>query len=98
MQMDWLTWISVVEIPAIAALAGLLWRRMQESAALARELDAFKLQVSKDYATTGYLKDVEERLVKAIDRWGDKMEKLVEKLDQLSSRVSDAVRQNQGAH
>ena len=39
-----------------------------------RELEAFKLKVAEQYVSSEHLKDVEERLVKGIERIQDGME------------------------
>jgi hypothetical protein len=81
--MDLMWWISAVELPALAALFRMIWRNRSEADARldaidhevtaglgqAREqLAAYKLEVAKSYATTGYLKDVERRLTEHLVR------------------------------
>lgn len=76
-------WISAVELPALGGLFWLIWRTRGETedrldglddkvtvgGAQAREaLAAYKLEVAKTYATTGYLKDVERRLTEHLVR------------------------------
>lgn len=41
----------------------------------ARELDEYKLTVAKEYATNNAIRLVEERVVAAIDRLGDRLDK-----------------------
>jgi len=81
MQESWspelVWWISVVELPTLAALFWLVWRnrRDQDKAveelrrraeAIATEsresLAAYKLEVAKSYVSIPYLRDVERRL------------------------------------
>lgn len=47
---------------------------------VAAELDDYKLEVSKEYASIGYLKDVEERLVQAINKLGMAMERMPQQI------------------
>jgi len=42
------------------------------------ELSAFKEQVARDYATTNMLATVEGRIVGAIERLGDRMDRILE--------------------
>lgn len=83
MNMDPLWWITAVELPVLGGLFWLIWRARQEAdqrlddlahrleigVGQAREaLAAYKLEVAKSYATTGYLKDVERRLTEHLVR------------------------------
>jgi hypothetical protein len=76
-------WIAAVEVPALAALFGLLWksrremdetneetRRFAETAMvqLREALSAYKLEVAKTYASISYIKDVERRLTEHLVR------------------------------
>lgn len=76
-------WITAVELPALAGLFWLVWRgrneadarldriehRVESGLGQCREaLAAYKLEVAKTYATTGYLKDVERRLTEHLVR------------------------------
>ncbi|MBI5162458.1 MAG: hypothetical protein HY985_00995 [Magnetospirillum sp.] len=80
---DVMWWISAVELPCLGGLFLLIWRTRQEadsrSDVLEDRLDgglvqtrealsAYKLEVAKSYATTGYLKDVERRLTEHLVR------------------------------
>ncbi|HYE52539.1 MAG TPA: hypothetical protein VEB20_23290 [Azospirillaceae bacterium] len=71
-------WITAVELPAVGGLFWLIWRGRREAdqaldglrdgldaelSALRENLAAYKLEVAKSYASIGYLKDVERRLV-----------------------------------
>lgn len=77
MSVDMVWWITVVEIPVLTALWWLIWRtrrdhettlerhrqRLDTCIIQAREaLASYKLEVAKSYASTGQLKDVEQRL------------------------------------
>ncbi|HSV29415.1 MAG TPA: hypothetical protein VLL76_07645 [Candidatus Omnitrophota bacterium] len=81
--MDLIWWVTAVELPALGGLFVLIWRSRSEHAdrcdeiedklthveSQAREaLAAYKLEVAKSYATTGYLKDVERRLTEHLVR------------------------------
>jgi hypothetical protein len=76
-------WVTAIELPALGAMALLLWRARQEWDNRIDELErrfdlglgqmrealaAYKLEVAKSYATTGYLKDVERRLTEHLVR------------------------------
>ncbi|CAA7613095.1 conserved hypothetical protein [Candidatus Terasakiella magnetica] len=76
-------WISAVELPVLGGMALTIWRsraefdtrldslehRLDIGLGQSREtLAAYKLEVAKSYATTGYLKDVETRLTEHLVR------------------------------
>jgi hypothetical protein len=80
---DLMWWISAVELPALGGLLWLVWTNrlkcdgrddlIEEKlflglAQLREALAAYKLEVAKSYATTGYLKDVERRLTEHLVR------------------------------
>jgi hypothetical protein len=76
--MEWQQFIGVVAVPAVVWLANTVRQQRHDfeaaldslRAAQARDreaLAAYKLEVAKQYATTGYLRDVEDRLVKRLD-------------------------------
>ncbi len=84
---DW--WITAVELPVLGGLAMLLWRTRHDADRRADELEhrleiglgqtrdalaAYKLEVAKSYATTGYLKDVESRLTEHLIRIETKLD------------------------
>ncbi|MBV6633323.1 MAG: hypothetical protein KI792_09890 [Alphaproteobacteria bacterium] len=74
---DLIWWITIVELPALTALALFIWRtRADANKATANatdrarltldqiqaELSAFKLEVARSYASVALLKDTEKRL------------------------------------
>lgn len=80
---DIMWWITAVELPVLGTLFWLMWRtrteaderldemahRLEVGMGQTREaLSAYKLEVAKSYATTGYLKDVERRLTEHLVR------------------------------
>lgn len=80
---DLMWWITAVEMPSLAGLFWMIWRTRAETDRRADEMDhridiglgqsrealsAYKLEVAKSYATTGYLKDVERRLTEHLVR------------------------------
>jgi hypothetical protein len=86
--MDWLQFVSVVAIPAFVGLLVLHFRHRAHDdvrhkeltdklTATQRELDAYKLIVSQTYASQGYLKDVESRLVQALGKIEDKLDRVL---------------------
>lgn len=57
----------------------LLWYRLHtQIIAVNQALSDYKLQVAKEYATTTAIKEVEDRIVQAIDRLGDRLDKFVD--------------------
>lgn len=75
--LDLMWWVSAVELPVLAGLFWLIWHTRHDFDSRTDELDhridsglvavrealaAYKLEVAKSYASTGYLKDVERRL------------------------------------
>lgn len=44
----------------------------------AHELAEYKLQVAKEYATVNSIREVEERVVQAIERLGDRLDKFLD--------------------
>ncbi len=74
----------------VSAGAGMWWRihvaigkvreRVDEvRGRSAHELAEFKLQVAQQYATHDAIREVEERVVEAIDRLGDRVDKFLER-------------------
>lgn len=70
-------------LPVFGAGAGVWYRINLQINALQRELDAFKLTVAEKYATQHSIQQVEDRVVQAIERLGDRLDKF---LDNRSSR------------
>jgi outer membrane protein assembly factor BamD (BamD/ComL family) len=46
--------------------------------AVEKDLDAYKLEVAKYYATNNAISQVEERVVQAIERLGDRLDRFLE--------------------
>lgn len=73
-------WFEVVSmvvsllIPGAGALAGVWWRLQSQIAACQASLAEYKLQVAEKYATNTAIKEVETRVVEAINRLGDRVE------------------------
>ena len=78
-----------MELPTLGGMALLIWRSRQEADRRIDELEhrldvglgqtrdalaAYKLEVAKSYATTGYLKDVETRLTEQLIRIETKLD------------------------
>ncbi|MBF0246776.1 MAG: hypothetical protein HQL36_01685 [Alphaproteobacteria bacterium] len=87
--LDLIWWISAVELPALAGLFWLTWRSHRAAmdeidevshasevglAHLRQILDAYKLDVAKNYASISYLRDVEERLTQHLIRIEEKLD------------------------
>jgi hypothetical protein len=88
-NLDLVTWVTAVELPALAGLFWLVWRGRQDAEAetdeirrflengLSRareELAAYKLEVAKTYASIGYIKDIERRLTEHLVRIETKLD------------------------
>lgn len=87
--LDFIWWITAVELPALAGLFWIGWRNhraLQDEldevrhaaevglAHMRQNLDAYKLDVAKSYASISYLKDVEERLTGHLIRIEEKLD------------------------
>lgn len=87
---DLMWWITVIDLPAMAGLFWLIWRTRQESGEavahlqimldtrneqLRDALNAFKLEVAKNYASHSDLRDLETRLVSHLLRIEAKLDK-----------------------
>ena len=87
--LDLVWWITAVELPVLAGLFWLGWRswRMAHDqiedvrhsaevglAHMREKLDAYKLDVAKNYASITYLRDVEERLTDHLIRIEEKLD------------------------
>lgn len=62
----------------VIALAGVWYRLHSQIISVDKALSDYKLQVAKEYATTNAIKEVEDRIVQAIDRLGDRLDKFVD--------------------
>lgn len=87
--LDLVWWITVVELPALAGLFWIGWRNYRAAqdeidevrhaaevglAHMREKLDAYKLDVAKNYASISYLRDVEERLTDHLIRIEEKLD------------------------
>lgn len=87
--LDLIWWITAVELPALAGLFWIGWRNHRTLhdelddvrhacdaglTHLRQNLDAYKLDVAKGYASIAYLKDVEERLTGHLIRIEEKLD------------------------
>lgn len=88
LDINFIWWITVVELPVLAALFWLNWRNRcdldtmiddarHESETgimfLRDNISAFKLDVAKSYASISYLKEVERRLTSHLVRIENKL-------------------------
>lgn len=71
------------QLAAIAALEATLKHNQERVEAIraksAQELADFKLQVAREYATSDAIREVEERVVAAIERLGDRFDKWMDR-------------------
>lgn len=87
--LDIVWWITAVELPALAGLFWIGWRNYRSAqdeiddvrhsaevglAHMREKLDAYKLDVAKNYASISYLRDVEERLTSHLIRIEEKLD------------------------
>lgn len=74
-----ITWEAIAFLlPIFGAGAGVWYRLHTQILGVQRELDAFKLEVAKSYATQASIHQVEERVVQAIERLGDRLDKFLD--------------------
>lgn len=88
-DINYVWWITVVELPVIGSLFWLLWRNRRDGAAdltkaigdfsqqttqMREALSAYKLEVAKSYASIAYIQDVEKRLVAHLERIEKKLD------------------------
>ncbi|MBL4747329.1 MAG: hypothetical protein JKY17_00600 [Magnetovibrio sp.] len=86
--LDLTWWITAVELPTLAGLFWMNWRNQHAAdceidtlrhgldvglAHLRQHLDAYKLDVAKNYVSIAHLKDVEKRLTSHLIRIEDKL-------------------------
>lgn len=76
---DLMWWLSAIEIPALAALFGLIWRTRAEASsaqiALREALSAFKIEAARTYAGHSDVHALERRLVSHLLRIEAKLDK-----------------------
>ncbi|MEO0391681.1 MAG: hypothetical protein AAF213_00385 [Pseudomonadota bacterium] len=109
---DLIWWITIVEIPALTALALIIWRtRVDGQRAntdstrrasemlddIRTELAAFKLDVARSYASVALLKDTEKRLTHHLLRIEAKLDSRVFKRAE-DSLKRDSLKQDSMNH
>ena len=78
---------EVARLLAIAAAVGGVWWRLQQQITMnARALDAYRLVVAEKYASVAHLKEVEARLVVAIDRLTERIDRMLDRIDHLTEK------------
>jgi hypothetical protein len=55
---------------------------------LSAQLSEFRVEVARDFASANDLKDVERRLVNAVDNLGARFDRMAERLDRFLDRHS----------
>ena len=98
---DLVWWITVVDLPAMAGLLGLIWRNRQKfetdlddlqftldhrSDQLREALAAFKLEVAKHYASQNDLRMLEARIVEHLLRIEAKLDSTALKAEALKAK------------
>lgn len=96
-------WIAVFDLPAMAGLFALIWRTRRDneqavshvqdmlelrSGQLREALNAFKLEVAKNYASQRDLRELEGRLVAHLLRIETKLDRTALKTESLSGKNS----------
>ena len=94
-------WITVFDLPAMSGLFFLIWKSRQDSekalrilhdsldmrcAQLREGLANFKLEVAKNYASVGDLRDLEGRLVSHLLRIETKLDRTALKAESMQSK------------
>lgn len=75
------TWEQIVSLIIIAtAVAGAWWFLFAQILQTRRELNDFKLEVSRQYASHDHLREVEERLTKVIEKLDRRIEDMPRQL------------------
>lgn len=100
-SIDFIWWITVVDIPALAGLFWMIWRTRKDgdsanqhlrdvietrNSQLREALSAFKLEVAKTYAAISDLKDLENRLVGHLLRIESKLDVTALKTEALKAK------------
>lgn len=67
LSIDLIWWITVIDLPAMAGLFWMIWR-------LRENLNNFKLEVAKTYASQADMRGVEKRLVEHLLRIESKLD------------------------
>lgn len=98
---DLVWWITVVDLPAMAGLLAFIWRTRQDnqqavthvkktldhrSDQLRDALNAFKLEVAKNYASHSDLRDLETRIVSHLLRIESKLDRTALKAESASKQ------------
>lgn len=84
-----LWWISVIDIPAMSGLLWLVIRTRQEHSRsiqnIQNDFSLFRLEVAKNYASIGEMKDLETRIVSHLLRIESKLDKTALKTASLTT-------------
>jgi hypothetical protein len=102
MTLDWVGWIAIVDLPALAGLLTLIWRTRHEteqamddlqdmldkrSEQFREALASFKLEVAKTYASQTDLKSLEDRLVAHLLRIETKLDTTALKAEAIKAKT-----------
>ena len=97
---DLVWWITVIDLPALAGLLGLIWRTRQDaekslgrlermldhrSDQLREALQSFKLEVAKSYASQSDMRELEGRLTSHLLRIESKLDATALKAEALGA-------------
>jgi hypothetical protein len=73
-------WSDLATIITVAGLVGAgIWRAATMIGGLRQELTQYKLEVAEKYVSAQSMRDLEERLIKSIERLGDRLDRAFEK-------------------
>lgn len=78
--MDGFPWLQFAGLllTGMTVLAGVWWKLQAQIVTVKDDLAAFKLTAAEKYATNAAIKEVEDRIVGAIDRLGDRLDKFID--------------------
>jgi len=78
--MDLPAWqeISLV-LGIVLGIGGIFWRLQGQINVLHRRLDDFRVEVARTYVTDRSMREIEERISAAIERLGDRLDRLFER-------------------
>lgn len=100
--LDWVGWVAIVDLPALAGLLMLIWRTRHESERAMDDLhdlldkrtdqfrdalSGFKLEVAKTYASQTDLKALEDRLVSHLLRIETKLDATALKAESIKAKT-----------
>lgn len=102
-SIDFLTWLTAIEIPVMSGLFWLIWKnrtqnqnelqqirdRLEARSAQFREnLAAFRIEVAKSYANNLNVRELEQRLISHLLRIESKLDSTALKTESINARTT----------